>query len=288
MCQPLTMRGKAVFAVLVTLFLMTPVQAGDVSAQQQSQDEDPKQPSANNTTLYIWADGMNQYWSHFNDTDDEGMGDDNAGEIREQKDNGVIDIKQRFTMDPTLDKRLSMTVGGEFRGNFNIYYEGDADSTNNDGPCTPNNTPNDCDWLNITVSKGQTKIFQHTESPWPAGNWKNIQFSWFVEEGNETWDGLNDNPLVEITMKIKGDYQEGGFLGLETQGEPAEFAIELGDGGSLLMPIDPASWDETFQEGGELGSSGDSEDTPGFTLVVASAAIAMAAFINTRKEETEE
>ena len=181
-----------------------------------------------------------------------------------------------------------MTVGGEVRGNFNIYYEGDADSTNNDGPCTPNNTPNDCDWLNITVYKGQSKVFQHTESPWPAGNWKNIQFSWFIEEGNETWDGLNDNPLIEVTMKVKGDYQEGGFLGLETQGEPAEFAIELGDGGSLLMPIDPASWEDAFQEGGELGSSGDSEDTPGFTLVVASAAIAMAAFINTRKEETEE
>ena len=49
----------------------------------------------------------------------------------------------------------------------------------------------------------QTKIFQHPESPWPAGNWKNIQFSWFVEEGNETWDGLNDNPLIEVTMKVK-------------------------------------------------------------------------------------
>ena len=279
------MRGKAVFAVLVTLFLMTPVQAGDVSAQQQGQQEDPKQPSANNTTLYIWADGMNQYWSHFNDTDDEGMGDDNSGEIREQKDNGVINIKHRYTMDPTLDKRLSMTVDGEVRGNFNVYYAGDADSTDNAGPCQPNNTPNDCDWLNITVYKGQSKIYQHTESPWPSGNWKNIQFSWFVEEGNETWDGLNDNPLIEVTMKVKGDFQDDIFF---PSGEPAEFAIELGEGGSLLMPIDPASWDEDFQEGGEIGASSDDEDTPGFTLVVASAAIAMAAFINTRKEETEE
>jgi hypothetical protein len=279
------MRGKAVFAVLVTLFLMTPVQAGDVSAQQQGQQEDPKQPSANNTTLYIWADGMNQYWSHFNDTDDEGTGDDNSGEIREQKDNGVINIKHRYTMDPTLDKRLSMTVDGEVRGNFNVYYAGDADSTDNAGPCQPNNTPNDCDWLNITVYKGQSKIYQHTESPWPSGNWKNIQFSWFVEEGNETWDGLNDNPLIEVTMKVKGDFQDDIFF---PSGEPAEFAIELGEGGSLLMPIDPASWDEDFQEGGEIGASGDDEDTPGFTLVVASAAIAMAAFINTRKEETEE
>ena len=279
------MRGKAVFAVLVTLFLMTPVQAGDVSAQQQSQDEDPRQPSANNTTLYIWADGMNQFWSHFNSSDDEGMGDDGAGEIREQKNQGVITIKHRYTMDPTLDKRLSMTTGGEVRGNFNVYYEGDADSTDNAGPCQPSQTPNDCDWLNITIYKGQSKIYQHTESPWPAGNWKNIQFSWFVQEGNETWDGLNDNPLIEVTMKVKGDYQEDIIF---ASGNPAEFAIELGDGGSLLMPIDPMSWEEEFQEGGELGGSGDSEDTPGFTLVVASAAIAMAAFINTRKEETEE
>ena len=85
---------------------------------------------------------------------------------------------------------------------------------------------------------------------------------------------LPSNPIILISLFVEG--------------EPAEFAIELGDGGSLLMPIDDASWDESFQEGGELGSSGDSEDTPGFTLVVASAAIAMAAFINTRKEETEE
>ena len=281
------MRGKAVFAVLVTLFLMTPVQAGDVSAQQQSQDEDPRQPSANNTTLYIWADGMNQFWSHFNSSDENGMGDDGAGEIREQKDSGVITIKHRYTMDPTLDKRLSMTVGGEVRGNFNVYYEGDADSTDNAGPCQPSQTPNDCDWLNITIYKGQSKVYQHTESPWPSGNWKNIQFSWFVQEGNETWDGLNDNPLIEVTMKVKGDESPGIIPGTVV-GEPAEFAIELGDSGSLLMPIDPMSWEEEFQEGGELGGSGDSEDTPGFTLVVASAAIAMAAFINTRKEETEE
>ena len=155
------------------------------------------------------------------------------------------------------------------------------------GPCQPNSNPNSCEWLNITIYKGSTKVFQHTENPWPAGNWKNIQFSRFVEEGNETWDGLNDNPLIEITMKVTGDYQEG-FLFDPPTGEPAEFAIELGESGSLLMPIDPASWDEAFQEGGELGGSGDSEDTPGFTLVVASAAIAMAAFINTKKEETEE
>ena len=111
-------------------------------------------------------------------------------------------------MTPTLDKRLSMEVGGEVRGNFNVYYEGDSDSTDNQGPCQPSQTPNDCDWLNITIFKGQTKVFQHTENPWPSGQSKNIQFSYFIEEGNETWDGRDANPLVEVTMKVKGDYQE--------------------------------------------------------------------------------
>ena len=273
------MRGKAIFAVMVTLFMMTPVQAGEVSAFQ-SDDEDPRQPGANNTALYIYSDGMSNYWSHFADNDT-----DSVETYSDEKENGVIDIKQRYLMSPTLDKRLSMEVGGEVRGNFNIYYEGDSDSTDNQGPCQPSQTPNDCDWLNITIFKGQTKIFQHTENPWPSGQWKNIQFSYFIEEGNETWDGRDANPLVEITMKVKGDYQESNVI--FASGTPAAFEIELGERGSLSLPIDPASWEEEFQEGGEIGAT-PSEDTPGFTLVVASAAIAMAAFINQRRPEAEE
>ena len=119
---------------------------------------------------------------------------------------------------------LKGIVGGEIRGNFNVYYNGDSDSTDNAGPCQPGQTPNDCDWLNITMYKGQTKVFQHTENPWPADQWKNIQFSFFVEEGNETWDANNDNPVVEVTMKIKGDYQDGGFFGFPS-GTPGVMAL---------------------------------------------------------------
>jgi PGF-CTERM protein len=86
-------------------------------------------------------------------------------------------------------------------------------------------------------------------------------------------------------MKVKGDEQQD-WLGF-TSGTPGAFGIELGEKGSLLLPVDPASWEETFQEGGEIGAT-PAEDTPGFTLVVASAAIAMAAFINQRRPETEE
>ena len=52
----------------------------------------------------------------------------------------------------------------------------------------------------------------------------------------------------------------------------------------IEIPIDDTSWDQAIQDGEDLDGSG-SEDTPGFSLVVASAAIAMAVFVNARREE---
>ena len=274
------MRGKAFLCLLVVALLMTPVQAGDVSAMQQQPAEDPKQPNANNTTMYIWANGMSAYWTHFNTNDTESVAEN---ELMEDKDNGVISIKYRFTMDPSLDKRLQMTEGGEMRGNFQVYFEGDQTNGDNNGPCQ-----SDCEFLNITVFRGANKVYQHTEQPWPAGNWKNIVFSHTLTEegGNLLWDGTNDNPIIEVTMKVKGDQQTGGVLGLQQTGEPAAFGIKLGEEARLELPIDASSWEEAFQAG-EDGMA-DSEDTPGFTLVVASAAIGMAMFINASKDEEPE
>lgn len=271
-----TMRGKALLCLIVVALLMTPVQAGDVSVMQQEPAEDPKQPNANNTTMYIWANGMSAYWTHFNNNDTESVAEN---ELMEQKDSGVITIKYRFTMDPSLDKRLQMTEGGEMRGNFQVYFEGDQTNGDNNGPCQ-----SDCDFLNITVFRGANKVYQHTEQPWPAGNWKNIVFSHTLteEDGNLLWDGTNDNPIIEVSMKVKGDLQSG-FGGITQSGDAAAFGIKLAEEGRLELPIDESSWEEAFQAG-EDGMM-DSEDTPGFTLVVASAAIGMAMFINASKDE---
>ena len=52
------------------------------------------------------------------------------------------------------------------------------------------------------------------------------------------------------------------------------------------MPIDPVSWEEDF-EIVEDDMMDDMEDTPGFTLVVAGAALGMALFVNQRRENHE-
>jgi len=251
--------------------LMTPVQAGDVSISQSEPEEDTRQPSQGNTSLFIFHDGLNNEWSHFNSTDEEST---EENETREEKDNGVIDIKYRFMMEPTLDKRLNMTVGGEIRGNFNIYYEGDNE--NGGGACN-----SDCEWLNITIFKGAAAIYQHTEQPWVAGNWKNIVFSYTVTEEHSEWDSVSDNPIVEVTMKVKGDRTTSFLI---PSGNPAAFAMQLGANGYVELPIDDSSWSADFQAGIEEAPA---EDTPGFTLVVASAAIAMAVFVNAKKPEEE-
>ena len=273
-----TMRAKTLVALIITALMLTPVQAGDVTASQSEPAEDTRQPNANNTTMYMWSNDMATEWTHFNINETESA---EAGELTEEKDNGIINIKYRFTMDPTLDKRLNMTIGEEIRGNFNVYWEGDIDNGGG-GSCN-----NDCEYLNITVFRGANKVYQHTEQPWPAGNWKNIVFSYSIteEDGHNVWDSTNDNPVIEVTMKVKGDYQSGGFLGLQGSGDPAAFGFKLGEEARLELPIDESTWDEKFQAGMDDMPE---EDTPGFTLVIASTAIAMAVFVNVGKEEENE
>ncbi len=232
------MRGKTIVVIVLVAMLLTPVQAGDVSASQSEPEEDTRQPSMGNTSLFIFHDGLNNEWSHFNSTDEDSA---EENETREDKDNGVIDIKYRFMMKPTLEKRLNMTVGGEIRGNFNVYYEGDNEN-GGDGNCN-----NDCEWLNITIFKGAAAIHQHTEQSWVPGNWKNIVFSYTVPEEHAVWDSTNDNPIIEVTMKVKGDLRSGP-LPLTVQANPAAIAMHLAANGYAELPIDEPSWKATCKE----------------------------------------
>ena len=86
-------------------------------------------------------------------------------------------------------------------------------------------------------------------------------------------------------MKVKGDLQSGS-LPFTTQGSKAAFGFKLGEEARLEMPIDESTWSEKFQAG--IDDSMGEEDLPGFTLVVASAAIAMAVFVNVGKDEQDE
>jgi len=265
------MRRTSLIALVLVAMLLVPVQAGDVTVQQQ-QEEDPRQPNANKSTMYLFHDGFADAWSHFdtNDTDST-----SEGEYREEKNNGVIDINMRFRMKPDLQVRMLMEENGEFRGNFKIDVGGDFTNGDNNGPCN-----NDCENLNITVFKGGMEVWTQQFTGIQQGE-QNVPFAFAVTEDSMEWDGRDDNPIIQVTMKVKGDRQQS--TPFTVSGEPAHFAIKLGQDSRFEMPISPDSWTEEFQAG-EDGMM-DEEDTPGFTLVVASAALGMAMFVNQRRNE---
>ena len=268
------MRGKALLALLLAAMLFTPVQGGDVTAQQ-SQADDPKQPSANSSTLYLYHDGFADAWTHFADNDTEST---EEGELREEKDNGVIDINLRFRMKPDLDKQLLMTENGEVRGNLKIDVAGDWTNGDNNGPCN-----NDCENLNITVFKGSTELWTNQFTGIQQGE-QTVPFTFTLTEEQLQWDGRDDSPIIQVTMKVKGDLRNGLLPGTTNGGTPAHFAIKLGMDSRVELPIDEETWNEDFVL--DTGDAMDEEDTPGFTLVTASAALGMALFTN-RKNQSE-
>ena len=269
------MRRTAVIALILVAMLLVPVQAGDVTAQQEQQ-EDPRQPNANNTTMYLFHDGYADAWSHFNPSDENSNAE---GEFREEKDNGVINIDLRFRMKPDLNKQLLMEENGEFRGNFKIDVGGDWTNGDNNGPCN-----NDCENLNITVFRGGAEVWTNQFTGIQQGE-QNVPFAFAVNEDHKEWDGRDDNPIIEVTMKLKGDYQESNVI--FANGNPAWFAIKLGTESRFEMPIDPITWEEGFEIVDD-DMMEDMEDTPGFTLVVAGAALGMALFVNQRRERDDQ
>ena len=277
------MRGRSLLALLLAILITAPVTGGtSVMAQQEETDdpcaEDPKQPCENQTILYLWSNGQSTFWSHFNTTEDNNAANNMYSQDKEQ---GVINIDHRFSMNPQMNKRLNLTLDGEIRIVLNIYLEGDWTNNDNNGPCT-----NDCDELNVTLWAGATAI-KRQHVPQVSEGWNPITITHRIEEGQTLWDASTANPSIQIQMKVKGDRRAGPVPGT-VQGYPANFSMKLsGDGDTRVeLPIDPSSWDEAFQDGDDMMNN--SEDQPGFLFLTAIATMTMAAVYLPSRNESEE
>ena len=261
--------------------MLVPVQAGDnYSVQQADPADDPRQPTEENKTLFMYYNESNsKAWTHFASQDNESL-----ESYMEEVDDGTIDIDLRFRMEPMLAKRIYMDPDGLFRGSFDILVEGDW--TDGDGGACDDSggQQQDCEELNISLMAGPNVIDTHHETGLVQGQ-NTVVFNFGIEEETIVdWDGNDYNPEIRVKMKLMGNYQPGALF-IAPSGEPAKFEMSMGESSKIEIPIDDASFTQEFQEGGEIDGGSSSEDTPGFTLVVASAAIAMAVFVNAQREE---
>ena len=256
--------------------MLVPVQAGgDYSIQQADPADDPRQPTEENKTLYLfYNDSNSKAWTHFGKLDNESM-----ETYMEEVEDGTINIDLRFRMDPMLAKRIYMDPDGLFRGSLDILVEGDSTNGDNQGACDQNQ----CEELNITLLAGPNEIDTHHETGLNQGQ-NTVAFNFGIDETTPIdWDGSDFNPEIRVTMKLAGNYVCSFPFGC--QGDTAKFEMTLGENSKIEIPIDDASFTDEFQDGGDIDGGSGSEDTPGFSLVVASAAIAMAVFVNAQREE---
>ena len=275
------MRGRTLLTILLALMICVPVQGNSSSMAAEEEidpcEEDPKQPCDNRTILFLYSNGYSTFWSHFNTTEDDNIA---SNEWQQEKDQGVIDIDERFTMNPQMSKRLNMTLDGEVKVTLNIFLEGDWTNNDSQGPCQQ-----DCDELNVTLWAGATQVFrQHV--PGVSEGWNTVMFTYRIVEGQELWDASTANPSLQIEMKVKGDRQQGIIPGTIT-GEIANFSMRLsGDGDTRVeLPVDDSSWSEEFQAGDEMVEP---VEQPGFLFVTAIAAMTIAAvYVPSRKDDSE-
>ena len=92
----------------------------------------------------------------------------------------------------------------------------------------------------------------------------------------------------QIQMKLKGNRQNTGPGGVLIEGDPAEFILGLSADGEtrVELPIDPTSWDDTFQAGDDEMPA--AEEQPGFLMMAAIATMTLAAVYLPSKKDSEE
>lgn len=280
------MRSRSALAILLAILLSVPAVGGTTTTAMEDDSDDPcmekpEQPCENQTVLYLWTNGQSTFWSHFNPVDDNNAANN---QYSQQKDSGVISIDERFTMKPSLNKKLSMTVDAEIRVVLNITVQGDW---TNDNDANTACDQSDCEELNITLWSGATQIFRQHYPGLSQGD-NTVMFTYRITEEQSLWDKSTANPSLQIEMKLKGNYQQTSII--TASGEPAEFTMGMsGDGNSRVeLPIDPESWDEAFQEDDPPPAADDGGMLPGFVFMTALATMSLAAVYLPNKDESED
>lgn len=273
------MRKAIVISLMLSMLVMIPATA-EPSTMMEDSTEEERQPRGGdgNQTMRLYSDGAG-CWNHYGANDSEGMGAmEDEPWWEDDIDSGLLEIDLWCDMDPALKASFLLDSEGVFGGNIRIELSGSWE--NGVDACAGNNNGN-CENLNISFYRG-TEKFHREEITGARDGDNNIPLNFPVDENITEFDGGSDSPQIRFEMVIAGDYSTG-FGGFTESGEKALFRLYLENNSTIDWPILPVSWEEGFdiEEGGVKAD----EDTPGFTTVLAMAAVAAGAVAVKRKQE---
>jgi hypothetical protein len=274
------MRRAIAVSLVLSMLVMVPATAEPSTMMEESTEEE-RQPRAGdgNQTMRLYSDGS-ECWSHYGANDSEGMGAmENEPWWEDGIDSGLLEIDLWCDMDPSLKASFLLDSAGGFGGNIKLELSGSWE--NGAEGCSGANN-GQCQNLNISFYRG-TEEFHREEITSTRDGDNSVQLNVPVDENFTEFDEGSDSPQIRFEMVIAGNYEEGTF-GIGQSGERALFRLYLEDNSTIDWPILPISWDADFDIDEEGGIKAD-EETPGFTTVLAMAAVAAGAVAVKRKQE---
>ena len=262
-------------AALVVLLLVSYIGA---PASAQEVQEDPKQPTVDNSIMNIYGtDDFSSCFTHFDGEDSTGSAQDGFG-TRNYPENGQVDVDFDCSFNEGFREDMYLNENGtiEIKMTFNIYS----------GDCTDNS---DCTNLTLTLKKGTltvaTKEFPEMNND---GNDQTINWNIPVDRNMTRWNKSgNEKPVIQIEYS-KPVYQDVFCIAFDCSGDfTIYYSNQNNSAVEVLFPVvnktEPVVVDE--DEGVLGGAVGDA--LPGFGLMAGMAALAMAAVAGSRVKKEE-
>jgi len=262
-------------AALVVLLLLSYIGA---PASAQEVQEDPKQPTVDNSIMHIYGtDDFSSCFTHFDGEDSTGSAQDGFG-TRNYPENGQVDVDFDCSFNEGFREDMYLNENGtiEIKMTFNIYS----------GDCTDNS---DCTNLTLTLKKGTltvaTKEFPEMNND---GNDQTINWNIPVDRNMTRWNKSgNEKPVIQIEYS-KPVYQDVFCIAFDCSGDfTIYYSNQNNSAVEVLFPVvnktEPVVVDE--DEGVLGGAVGDA--LPGFGLMAGMAALAMAAVTGSRVKKNE-
>ena len=293
------MRGVSLVAIVLVAMLITPVQGTPIVDEvnmMQGGGNDDRQPSANNTTYWLFgSEGMDRGHGHFffdGNTSEQGSSPKGYG--YKSADNGRVMIDISFRMDPMLAKDMILELDKTIRATFYIDAYGQTGSD-----CDQNNP---CKDFTVTFKKAGLPVA--SDSYMVGGNGEEtITWEFPVAENMTEWKKNQDNIEVQIEFEVMA-YQGLECVAIDCSAEFYIFYTHPDDNrdnsqtncdgcnSNMVLPILEIDTPLPGEgEDGEDGGSGsNSESTPGFTtaLMLTSMMAAAVVLVSKKNKELEE
>ena len=263
-------------AALVVLLLVS-----SIGAPTSAQFVDPRQPSVDNSDMYIYGNSdLSNCFMHFDGNDSTGSAEEGYGEVEwPNQVNQQIEMDYTCRISDNFKQDMYLNPNGSIQINldFNIYSDN----------C---NDQNECQNLTLTLYKGGIELAMQ-EFPATANNGNDDSVSWSVDvDRNMTrFNRSGEEPQLRVQFSKPGInaplaacqifYCGGSFR--------MYYASTNGsDTGIVEFPIINQSMPNVVDDDeGALGAVGDA--LPGFGLMAGMAALAMAAVAGSRIKKEE-